>query len=86
MSKIVIDVSAYNGAIDWKKVKAAGVDAAILKIIRKDLLPDKRFEANWNGCKAADMPLAGVYNYSYATTAAKARDGRSEGSEYPEWP
>ena len=31
MSKIVIDVSAYNGVVDWKKVKAAGVDAAILK-------------------------------------------------------
>lgn len=73
MSKIVIDVSAYNGVVDWKKVKAAGVDAAILKVIRKDLLPDKRFEANWEGCKAAEMPLAGVYNYSYATSVAKAR-------------
>lgn len=73
MSKMVIDVSAYNGVIDWKKVKAAGVDAAILKVIRKDLNPDKMFEANWKGCEAADMPLAGVYNYSYATTAAKAR-------------
>ena len=73
MSKIVIDVSAYNGAIDWKKVKAAGVDAAILKVIRKDLLPDKRFEANWEGCEKAGMALAGVYNYSYATTAVKAR-------------
>ena len=72
MSKIVIDVSAYNGAIDWKKVKAAGVDAAILKVIRKDLLPDKRFEANWEGCEKAGMALAGVYNYSYATSVAKA--------------
>lgn len=73
MSKTVIDVSAYNGVIDWKKVKAAGVEGAIQKVIRKDLNPDKRFEANWNGCKAADMPLAGVYNYSYATSVAKAR-------------
>lgn len=73
MGKNVIDVSAYNGVIDWKKVKAAGVEGAIPKVIRKDLNPDKRFEANWNGCKTADMPLAGVYNYSYATTAAKAR-------------
>lgn len=73
MSKIVIDVSAYNGVVDWKKVKAAGVDAAILKVIRKDLLPDKRFEANWEGCEKAGMALAGVYNYSYATSVAKAR-------------
>lgn len=73
MSKIVIDVSAYNGAIDWKKVKASGVEGAILKVIRKDLNPDKRFEENWEGCKAAEMPLAGVYNYSYATSVAKAK-------------
>ena len=52
--------------------KAAGVDAAILKVIRKDLLPDKRFEANWEGCEKAGMALAGVYNYSYATSVAKA--------------
>jgi hypothetical protein len=73
MSKTVIDVSAYNGVIDWKKVKAAGVEGAILKVIRRDLNPDKQFVSNWNGCEAVDMPLAGVYNYSYATTAAKAR-------------
>lgn len=73
MSKTVIDVSAYNGLIDWKKGKAAGVDAAILKVIRKDMNPDKMFETNWKGCEAADMPLAGVYNYSYATTETKAR-------------
>ncbi len=72
MSKMVIDVYAYNGVVDWKKVKAAGVDAAILKVIRKDLLPDKRFEANWDGCEKAGMALAGVYNYSYATSVAKA--------------
>lgn len=73
MSKIVIDVSAYNGVIDWKKVKAVGVEGAILKVIRRDLNPDKRFEANWKSCEKADMPLAGVYNYSYATNVAKAR-------------
>lgn len=69
----VIDVSTYQGVIDWKKVKAAGVDAAILKIIRKDLNPDKQFENNWNGCINAGVEIHGVYNYSYATTVAKAK-------------
>ena len=73
MSKKVIDVSSYQGKIDWQKVKAAGVDGAILKIIRKDLNPDKQFEANWNGCEASGVPVVGVYNYSYATTVEKAR-------------
>lgn len=32
-----IDVSSYQGTIDWNKVKWAGVQYAIIKIIRKDL-------------------------------------------------
>lgn len=73
MSKKVVDVSSYQGVINWNKVKTSGVDGAILKIIRKDLNPDKQFENNWRGCSAAGLPVIGVYNYSYATTVAKAR-------------
>lgn len=73
MSKKIADVSSYQGIIDWKKVKASGVDGAILKIIRKDLNPDKQFENNWRGCNAAGVPIVGVYNYSYAATVAKAK-------------
>lgn len=73
MSKKVIDVSSYQGVIDWLKVKASGVQGAILKVIRKDLNPDKQFESNWKGCQEAGMPIVGVYNYSYATTIDKAR-------------
>lgn len=70
--KIGIDVSSYQNLIDWKKVKADGIDFAILKVIRKDLSPDKQFESNWKGCEEAGMPVHGVYNYSYATTVSKA--------------
>ena len=73
MSKKVIDVSSYQGLVDWVKVKAAGIQGAILKIIRKDLNPDNQFENNWAGCEKAGMPVVGVYNYSYATTVEKAR-------------
>ena len=73
MSKKVIDVSSYQGVINWVKVKASGVQGAILKVIRKDLNPDKQFEANWKGCEKAEVPIVGVYNYSYATTLDKAR-------------
>lgn len=67
-----VDVSSYQGVIDWTKAKAAGVEFAILKIIRRDLKPDKEFENNWNGCIQAGIPIQGVYNYSYATTVTKA--------------
>ena len=68
----LIDVSSYNGKIDWKKAKAYGCEGAILKIIRKDLTRDKQFNANYAACNAKGIDW-GVYNYSYATTAAKAQ-------------
>lgn len=73
MSQKVIDVSSYQGVINWDKVKASGVQGTILKVIRKDLNPDKQFENNWKGCEKAGVPIVGVYNYSYATTLDKAR-------------
>lgn len=70
--KIGVDVSSYQGKIEWARVKE-NVDFAILKVIRKDLNPDTRFEDNWKGCTDAGIPIQGVYNYSYATTVEKAK-------------
>lgn len=78
MSKIGIDVSSYQGTIDWTKVKNIGIEFAILKIIRKDLKPDNQFERNWNGCKDSGISIQGVYNYSYATSEEKARTDAEE--------
>ena len=68
-----IDVSSYQGNIDWNLVKATGVNHAILKVIRKDLNPDTKFEQNWKSCQSANVTVSGVYNYSYATTVTKAK-------------
>lgn len=77
MTRKVIDVSAYQGVIDWDNVKSSGIEGAILKIIRGDLKPDARFEDNWRGCLETGMPVIGVYNYSYATDEKKAlRDAK----------
>ena len=73
MGKTGIDVSSYQGKISWQEVKSAGIDFSILKIIRKDLSPDTQFENNWEGCIASGIPVQGVYNYTYATTAEKAK-------------
>ncbi len=72
MSKKGIDVSSYQGNIDWNKVKSDGIEFAILKVIRKDLNPDKQFENNWKGCTESGIPIQGVYNYSYATHVGKS--------------
>lgn len=78
MSKIGIDVSCYQGTIDWTKVKNTGIEFAIIKIIRKDLNPDEQFENNWKGCKDSGIAIQGVYNYSYATSEEKARKDAEE--------
>lgn len=71
MTKL-IDVSSYNGKVDWEKAKAYGCQGAILKIIRKDLKIDNGFNRNYQACNENEIGW-GVYNYSYATTAKKAK-------------
>lgn len=68
-----IDVSSYQGTIDWAKVKSSGINYAILKIIRKDLSPDTMFERNYKACTDNKINILGVYNYSYATSSEMAR-------------
>lgn len=70
--KKLIDVSSYNGTVNWGKAKQYGCEGAILKIIRKDLNRDKKFNENYTACNKNEINW-GVYNYSYATTATKAK-------------
>lgn len=69
-----IDVSHYQGAIDWAKVKAAGVEFAIIRAGygKYAYQEDPCFEDNIEGAYNAGIPV-GVYWYSYADTAAEAR-------------
>lgn len=67
-----IDVSSYQGKIDWNQVKESGISKVILKVIRKDLSPDKCFEENYMNAKNAGVDVVGFYNYSYALTKEKA--------------
>ncbi|MBR3417476.1 MAG: hypothetical protein IKG82_02150 [Oscillospiraceae bacterium] len=68
-----IDVSVHNGKIDWQKVRAAGIDFAILRAGYGKLASQKddRFEENYAGAKAAGIPV-GAYWYSYAMTPEEA--------------
>ena len=68
-----IDVSVHNGDIDWGKVKADGIDFAILRAGYGRLASqrDDRFEENYAGAKAAGIPV-GAYWYSYAMTPEEA--------------
>ena len=76
MEKIFgIDVSDWQGNIDWEKVKAAGVKFALLKCgYGMDLTDqdDACFVQNASECERLGIPY-GVYLYSYANTMEKAK-------------
>ena len=73
MEKIGIDISYYQGNIDFKKVKLSGIDFAILRIGygMYDNQKDKKFEDYYQGCKNNDIEV-GVYLYSYALSVEDA--------------
>lgn len=66
-----IDVAKWQGTINWKSVKNAGVQFAILKIINASSKVEAAFERNYAGATSNDIPI-GVYNYTYADTLARA--------------
>lgn len=67
-----IDVSKWNGRIDWKKVKKAGIDFCI---IRTGYSKTVDYKFKYNIEQAIDNGLQiGVYHFSYATTNAKAKE------------
>lgn len=66
-----IDVSAWNGNIDWQTVADYGMGFAILRITEKGNKTDSTFEQNYKGCTQHGIPV-GVYKYSYAKNPAQA--------------
>lgn len=67
-----IDVSSWQGTIDWKTVADYGMGFAILRITEKDNVIDSTFEANYKGCTANNIPV-GVYKYSYAINVSEIK-------------
>lgn len=73
MRRKVIDVSEWQGNIDFAKVKADGVTGVIIRAGygKYDYQRDKMFDANYAKTKAAGLDC-GVYWYSYADSTASA--------------
>jgi len=58
-----IDVSRWQGQIDWNKVKASGIKFAILKCGGSDagFYTDKTFEYNYKECKRVGIAIGAYY-------------------------
>lgn len=69
----IMDVSRWQGNIDWKKVKASGkIDGVMLRTVSTNtayggIYIDPTFEKNYWGCVEAGLPV-GAYYYTKGTT------------------
>lgn len=70
----VIDVSEWQGTIDWNRVKNSGVDAVILRFAHSTSHFDKQFERNLSEVRRLGIPF-GLYIFS---TAQNSNDATSE--------
>lgn len=67
-----IDVSLYQKVIDWKKVKAAGVDFAFIKATQGNDITDPRFAANWVAAKQAGIMRGAYHFYEFGSLVSQA--------------
>lgn len=73
-----IDVSYYQGNIDWKKVKNSGVEFVIIRVGYRGygsagtLVEDPRFKTYLDGATKAGLKV-GVYFYTQAITTSEAK-------------
>lgn len=75
-----IDVSKWQGNIDWQKVKKAGIEFAILRASYGDGTSrfknngrDEQFERNYQEAKKVGIPV-GAYHYCYARNIEEAKE------------
>ena len=73
-----IDVSSWQGDVDYQKVKEAGVEFVIIRLgfghnKKGELVLDSKFTNNIKKAKEAGL-LVGIYFYSYANTIEKVKE------------
>jgi lysozyme len=67
-----VDVSTYQGAVNWTSVKSSGRVFGIARISDGTANPDDQFTANWEGMKSAGV-VRGAYQYFRASVDPTAQ-------------
>ena len=70
-----IDVSYYQGEIEWSRVKRAGITFAFIRAADGTEIVDSMFEANWGGAANAGIPHGG-YQYFRADQSPRSEERR----------
>ena len=68
-----MDISKWQGTVDFAKVAASGIQFAILREGYRKAVGGKFFEYV-KGCRANNIPVKGVYHFSYALNADQAKN------------
>ncbi len=69
-----IDVSKWNGDVDWAKVRKSGVSFAFIKATEGKDVVDSRFDEYWRQAAAAGIPHAPYHFYYFCSTADEQAD------------
>lgn len=64
-----IDVSKYQGTIDWWAARNSGISFAFIKATEGGDHTDERFAENWAGAAAAGVPRGAYHFYYFCRTA-----------------
>ena len=60
-----VDVSVYQGEVDWAVLAGQGVDFAFIKATEGSSLQDVRFAENWANAQAAGVRVGAYHFFSY---------------------
>lgn len=71
-----IDVSHYQGVIDWKEIEAQQIDFAYIKATEGTFSVDENFEENWREARETSMYVGAYHFFSFDS------DGKSQGEHY----
>lgn len=69
-----VDVSSYQGVVDWPVLAAQGVDFAFIKATEGSTLRDGRFADKWTGAQAAGVRVGAYHFLSYDTPGETQAD------------
>ena len=75
-----VDVSHHQGAIDWPRVRAAGIELAILKATEGTTFVDSRYRSNVAGARAAGL-IVGAYHFGRPGSSGPA-DAEAEAAHF----
>ncbi|MDE5590269.1 MAG: glycoside hydrolase family 25 protein [Acetatifactor sp.] len=65
-----VDVSHYQGEIDWQQFKEQGIDFAFIKATEGSSFVDEKYEENWVNAREAGLYVGAYHFYSFDSPAA----------------